>query len=280
MASNNEAELQAWVDERMMTLSSEAEWRPNAARALSKFRRCVLHDAYRLRRRRLLEDRAGRGKPRPYKRILDLDTLASWSPVWAWSVAAIAAAVVLLMMVSPSPRVLAQRCVDCSIALWHGLSATSAPAPPAELMPEIARKPAIDFKLENTNGNMVRLFSYKGRVVLLNFWATWCGGCKTEMPWFVELQEQFRDRGLSAIGVSMDEDGMKSVGPYLAKHPVNYTIVAGSAGLGRQYQVEAMPVTMLLDRNGRIAVRHVGLVTKAQYQSELEALLAEKAGNE
>ena len=78
----------------------------------------------------------------------------------------------------------------------------------------------------------------------------------------------------------MDEDGYKSVKPYLAKHPVNYTIVAGPEELGRQYQVEAMPVTMLIDRNGRIAVRHVGLVTKAQYQSELEALLAEKVVSE
>ena len=212
---------------------------------------------------------------------MGLGALLGWSRVWAWTFAAIgAAAIVLVMLAAPSPRVLAQYCVDCSVALWHGLSATNAVAPPADLMPEVARKPTIDFMLADTNGNMVRLWSYKGRVVLLNFWATWCGGCKTEMPWFVELQEQFRDRGLSAIGVSLDDDGMKSVKPYLAAHPVNYTIVTGPEELGRQYQVEAMPVTMLIDRSGRIAVRHVGLVTKARYASEIEALLAEKAGSE
>jgi cytochrome c biogenesis protein CcmG/thiol:disulfide interchange protein DsbE len=75
----------------------------------------------------------------------------------------------------------------------------------------------------------------------------------------------------------MDEDGYKSVTPYLRDHPVNYAIVVGPQELGKQYGVEAMPVTLLIDRNGRIAVKHVGLVTKAQYQSEIAALLEEKA---
>ena len=246
MAPNNDANLQAWVDERMATLSPDSRWRPDTSDGFARLRQRA-------------------------------SAKSVWRPAWAWSLAsAAAAAIILLLLVSPEPRVLAQRCVDCSIALWHGLSATSAAAPATGITPEAARKPAKDFVLGDTNQKMIRLSSYRGHVVLLNFWATWCGGCKTEMPWFVELQNEFRDRGLNAIGVSMDEDGIRSVKPYLAKHPVNYTIVVGPEELGRIYGVEAMPVTMLIDRNGKIAVTHVGLVTKAQYQSEIIALLSEK----
>jgi cytochrome c biogenesis protein CcmG/thiol:disulfide interchange protein DsbE len=242
--------LQAWVDERIAALSPDARWLPDTSRGLSRLRQ--------------------RGFAKSTKSV--------WRPLWAGSLAsATVAAIIVLLLVSPKPRVLAQRCVDCSIALWHGLSATSAAAPATDIIPEAARKPARDFVLEDTNQKMIRLSSYKGHVVLLNFWATWCGGCKMEMPWFVELQNEFRDRGLNAIGVSMDEDGIRSVGPYLAKHPVNYTIVAGPEELGRIYGVEAMPETLLIDRNGKIAVKHVGLVTKAQYQNEIATLLSEKS---
>jgi peroxiredoxin len=248
MANNNETNLEAWVDARLAALQPDANWQPDTTRALSRLRGRVL----------------GRGK-------------SGWKPMWAWSIVTIAAAAVIVFLIAaPEPRVLAQRCVDCSIALWESLSATSETAARAEITPEPDRKPAIDFTLKDAAGKPVRLSSYKGRVVLLNFWATWCGGCKTEMPWFVELQEQFRERGLNAIGVSMDEDGWKAVTPYLAGHAVNYTIVMGTEQLGTQYAVQAMPVTLLIDRNGKIAVTHVGLVTKSQYQSEITALLAEK----
>jgi peroxiredoxin len=276
MATNDDVKLQGWVDERMKSLSSDSSWRPDILDGLARLREAGMRRSKEISGRIALEVVTGRGKPRPY------GTLASrsawnWSPAWGWTIAAIVgAAIILLMLASPSPRVLAQRCMDCSIALWHGLSATSEAAPPTDIIPEAARKAAKDFALADTNQKMIRLSSYKGQVVLLNFWASWCGGCKTEMPWFVELQDEFRDRGVSAIGVSLDEDGIKAVEPYLAKHPVNYTIVVGPEELGRVYGVEAMPVTMLLDRSGRIAVKHVGLVTKKQYQSEIAALLTEK----
>jgi peroxiredoxin len=248
MANNDEANLTAWVDKRLGALQPSLQWQPNTVRALSQLQSRVV-----------------------------TSSKSNWTPVWAWSTVPIAAvALVIFLLVAPEPRVLAQRCVDCSIALWHGLTATSMVAPSVDLTPEQDRKPAIDFILNDAAGKPVRLSSYKGRVVLLNFWATWCGGCKTEMPWFVDLQNQFRGRGLNAIGVSMDEAGWKAVTPYLAGHAVNYTIVVGTEPLGAQYAVQAMPMTLLIDRKGKIAVTHVGLVTKSQYQSEIEALLDEK----
>jgi peroxiredoxin len=234
-----------WVDERLASLQTDSRWQPDTTRALS-----------RLRRR--------------------LGAKSSGNSAWSWTIVTIAAAVALVffLLAAPAPRVLAQRCVDCSVALWQTISSTSRVQ--ADLTPEGSRRLATDFALGDAGGKVVRLSAYKGRVVLLNFWATWCGGCKTEMPWFVELQKEFGERGLNAIGVSMDEDGYKSVTPYLREHPVNYAIVVGPQELGRQYGVEAMPVTLLIDQNGKIAAKHVGLVTKAQYQLEIAALLAEK----
>ena len=78
------------------------------------------------------------------------------------------------------------------------------------------RKPAANFTLADANGAKVALADYKGKVVLLNFWATWCGPCKVEIPWFVEFNKTYKDRGLAVVGVSLDDDGWKSVKPYLA----------------------------------------------------------------
>jgi len=246
MANNNRSNVEDWVEQRLAALQQYDLWQPDAARAFSQLRQRV-------------------------------GTKSTWSPVVACcSIALATASLVVFLLASPGPRVFAQRCVDCSLALWESLSRGDTSAASAQIEAQHDRKPAIDFTLNDAAGKPIRLSSFSGRVVLLNFWATWCGGCKTEMPWFVDLQTQFRDRGLNAIGVAMDEDGWKSVRPYLAEHGVNYAIVLGTEQLGRQYGVQAMPVTMLIDRKGKIAVTHVGLITKSQYQSEIAQLLLEK----
>jgi cytochrome c biogenesis protein CcmG/thiol:disulfide interchange protein DsbE len=150
------------------------------------------------------------------------------------------------------------------------------------LIPGRQRKPAPNFILTDAKGDTINLSTYKGKVVLLDFWATWCGGCKTEIPWYMEFDAKYKDRGLAIIGVSMDEDGWKTVKPFLAleKDPetgghtaMKYPVVIGSDSLAKQYQLTGMPMTLLIDREGRIAVSHSGMVDKDDWESKIRSLL-------
>lgn len=132
---------------------------------------------------------------------------------------------------------------------------------------------APDFSLTDANGATVRLSAYRGKVVLLDFWVTWCGGCKVEIPWFVEFEDTYKDDGLAVIGVSYDEEGWEVVRPFLDEQKVNYPVVLGDERLSTQYDVTALPKTLLIDREGKIAVTHVGLVEKGKFEKQIQALL-------
>jgi peroxiredoxin len=145
----------------------------------------------------------------------------------------------------------------------------------ASITPHNVRKAAPIFALADSKGATVNLADFKGRVVLLDFWATWCHGCKTEIPWYMEFQKTYGDRGLSVIGVSMDDDGWTSVTPFLRENKLNYPVVIGNKDLAKQYGVESMPVTLLIDREGRVADSHNGMVNKNAFEREIRTLLRE-----
>lgn len=146
--------------------------------------------------------------------------------------------------------------------------------PPRGARDASSRKPAPDFELKDMNGKTIRLSAYRGQVVLLNFWATWCGPCKIEIPWFIEFQRTYKDRGFTVIGVSVDEDGWEAVRPFLASRKVNYPVVVSTLEVEQKFGgVEALPISFLIDREGRIASTHVGLVTKKTYEDEIRRLL-------
>jgi peroxiredoxin len=122
------------------------------------------------------------------------------------------------------------------------------------------RKEAFDFALQDANGATVHLSDYKGKVVLLDFWATWCGPCKVEIPWFMEFEQQYKDRGFAVLGVSMDDGGWGPIKDYIAKQKINYRILLGNDEVGDKYGgVESLPTTFLIDRDGRIAAKHEGI---------------------
>jgi len=152
------------------------------------------------------------------------------------------------------------------LALLYGMGPVTASA---------VRTPAPAFTLADASGNAVRLADYKGRVVLLDFWATWCTGCKVEIPWYMEFKTKYKGQGLAAIGVAMDEEGWNKVTPYLAEHPINYAIVVGDAAFAARYEIQSLPVTLLIDRKGRIASKHVGMVDKGGFEAEIRRLLRE-----
>jgi len=151
---------------------------------------------------------------------------------------------------------------------------------PADLTRADSRKPLPQVALTDSNGAPVDLSGYKGSVVLLDFWATWCEGCKEEIPWFMEFQDKYNKSGLVVVGASLDDDGWKSVKPYLREHKINYRIVIGTFESAKQFGVDkGMPVTLLVDRTGKIADVHPGMVDKDAFEREIQTLLKEPGKN-
>ena len=160
------------------------------------------------------------------------------------------------------------------LALLLGACSKSTKEIESNIQPESNRKKAPNFSLKDANGDTVNLADYKGKVVLVNFWATWCGPCEVEIPWFVEFEQNYRPRDFAVLGISMDDDGWKSVRPYITSHKINYRMVIGSEVVSQQFgEINSLPTSFILDREGRIATHHEGLIDKRDYQNEILKLL-------
>ena len=149
----------------------------------------------------------------------------------------------------------------------------------ASVKPDSERKQAPEFALKDADGKLVHLSDYRGKVVLLDFWATWCGPCKIEIPWFMDMQRKNKDRGFEVLGVSMDDAGWEVVRPFLADLQVNYRVLIGNDATAQLYGgVDALPTTFLIDRGGKIAAVHVGLASKKDFEDGIEQLLQAPTG--
>ena len=158
--------------------------------------------------------------------------------------------------------------------LFPGCSRAPTTVKAASLKPDSQRRDAPDFTLKDADGKTVHLSEYRGKVVLLDFWATWCDPCRLEIPWFIDLQRKNKDRGFEVLGVSMDDEGWEVVKPFLADLQVNYRVVIGNDTTAQLYGgVDALPTTFLIDRGGKIAAVHVGLASKKDFEDGIEQLL-------
>jgi peroxiredoxin len=136
------------------------------------------------------------------------------------------------------------------------------------------RKMAADFTLKDENGATVKLADYRGKVVLLNFWATWCGPCGVEIPWFVEFEQKYKSQGFAVLGVSMDEDGWGAVKPFVAERKMNYRVLMGNDTLAQFYGgLDSLPTSFMIDKDGKVASTHIGLISKNEYVNEIQCLL-------
>ncbi|HEY4839704.1 MAG TPA: TlpA disulfide reductase family protein [Candidatus Acidoferrales bacterium] len=239
----NSPQVNSWVDERMSALNSGENWQPNVQVCFA-----------RLQKLRSTTNWIGR-------RTVLLATAA-------------AAAICLSIMAYPSPKVFARRCIAECAVMWQNLSLSARAQ--THLTPENARYAAPDFILKDANDKNIGLSEQKGKVVLVNFWATWCHGCQLEIPWFIEFQKKYEKQGLVVIGISMDDDGWKSVRPWLNEKRVNYPIVIGNQPLADRFGLDGMPLTALVDRDGKIADVHLGVVDKDATEKKIQSLLQEK----
>jgi len=164
------------------------------------------------------------------------------------------------------------------LLLTLGVIAVAAdqPAGRAVLQPAKERKAAPGFALKDVSGRTVNLKDYRGKVVLLDFWATWCGGCKEEIPWFSGFHRTYAAKGLAVIGVSLDDDGWNVVKPFLADTKVPYEILLGDQTIAKGFGIGAIPDTFIIDRKGRIAAAYRGLVDKDDVEKNIQAILAKE----
>jgi len=154
-------------------------------------------------------------------------------------------------------------------------TAASTPSTPGDVCPADAPAAALDFTLKNVDNTAVHLAEYKGKVVLLDFWATWCGPCKVEIPGFIDLQERYGRDGLQVVGVSVDDTADK-LKPYVADMKMNYPVLQG---LGHDDLMDAfgpmlgIPVSVIISRDGKVCAKHTGLTSIETFEAQIKALL-------
>ena len=137
-----------------------------------------------------------------------------------------------------------------------------------------AQGKAPNFSLKSADGSVVELAKLKGKVVVVNFWATWCGPCRSEIPGFLEVYKQYKPKGLEIVGVSLDRGGWAEVKPFVERYKINYPVVVGDGNLADAYGgIEAIPTTFVVDKNGNIVNKHLGYLNKAAFEKMVKDLL-------
>jgi peroxiredoxin len=171
------------------------------------------------------------------------------------------------------PRALVR--VAAGMALLFGFAAQPLSAEPGQAACSADAKPAkLDLTFKDINGKAFSLSDYKGKVVLLDFWATWCPPCRKEVPGFIELYNSYRSHGFVVIGVSMD-DSKSDIKRFARRYKMNYPILigAGRDDLEPAFGQLPLPTAFVISRDGRICAKHDGLTPGEQFEKEIVSLL-------
>jgi cytochrome c biogenesis protein CcmG/thiol:disulfide interchange protein DsbE len=154
--------------------------------------------------------------------------------------------------------------------------AADTPGVRAAIQPIMERKQAPAFVLSDAAGKKAKLSDYHGKVVLLDFWATWCHGCKEEIPWFSEFRRKYGPQGFVVVGVSLDDGGWPVVKPFIERAAVPYRMLLGDAATAKKYSIDSMPDTFIIDRSGRIAAAYFGLVDRDDVEANIKVVLEKR----
>ncbi len=158
-------------------------------------------------------------------------------------------------------------CSACKPEREEGAPPGGEAAAPAEPPEGFSLIDASDFKVDN----------YKGQVLILDFWATWCGPCKREIPHLIELQENYRDQGLTIVGITLDDNPDKDVPPYAAEVGMNYVNVRGTEEMKGEYGIMGLPTIIIYDRDGNEVMKRPGYIGEKQLEETIKPLLAPSA---
>jgi peroxiredoxin len=247
-ARDRNVNLGGWVDRELAALDAHSEWQPDMQRGLA-----------------LLQQQAKPAVPRRR---------------WVWAATA-ALATGVSLMATPITRGLAQRCLSaCAVEsdwvrdllLVHGPGANVSTV---SLKPQ-DRRMAPDFQLIDSAGEQISLSQFRGRVVLVNFWATWCAPCRQEIPMLAELQRTYGRRGLVVLGLALDDGGWSVVRPFAEAARINYPVMIADAEITDLFGgLKAVPMTFIIDRQGRISALHAGQCQRSEYEADLQAVLSE-----